>query len=213
MTAAPSLARASLKFKPLPQIERLHQAFELRNGVLFWRWRGDVPPKVNGRYAGKPAGWLRPDGRLEVCFDGVRYRVHRIVFAMTSGSDPLERDVDHKDRDRGWNAPSNLRAATRSENNHNSGERSDNKSGQKGVSFVGREQKWKSAIGIYGKTISLGYHSSFDVASKVYRFASAILLTEFSPYYPDALAYENEIDAMHAKGDLKFSVRERCARL
>lgn len=84
---------------------------------------------------------------------------------------PRDRDVEHRNRNRADNAWSNLRLATRSQNNMNTGLRSDNKSGQKGV---GRRQdtgRWYARITVDRRVILLGHFDSFDDAVAARRAA------------------------------------------
>lgn len=71
-----------------------------------------------------------------------------------------KRDVDHINRDPLDNRKSNLRVATRSENNLNSKIRVNNTSGFKGVNFHKITRKWRAYIGHNGKIIYLGLYKS-----------------------------------------------------
>lgn len=87
--------------------------FSLKNGQLIWK-------ESRGRKAaGFPAGTDHGDGYKTVRIDGKAHYVHRIVKEMTTGKKISSGDVDHKDRNRANNAPSNLKKVTRSENNKN----------------------------------------------------------------------------------------------
>jgi hypothetical protein len=96
--------------------------------------------------------------------DGKRIQVnmHREIMGL-SYKDP--RTVDHKyilaTTD---NRRSNLRYATRKEQNAHRGKRSDNKSGYKGVSWRKRQRKWVAQVG--GK--HLGYFVSLEDAYAAY---------------------------------------------
>lgn len=71
---------------------------------------------------GKVAGCLNKRGYWVVQVDGRQQRAHRIVYALTYGISMGELDgveVDHKDRVKGNNDPTNLRTATRSQNARN----------------------------------------------------------------------------------------------
>lgn len=67
---------------------------------------------------------------------GQPHRLSRVVFALANGRPPAH-EVDHIDRDRGNDHPSNLRDATPSENCLNRGLRSDNATGHPGVRYIG----------------------------------------------------------------------------
>lgn len=86
--------------------------FTTKGGKLYWR-------KSNGRQAaGSEAGTNHGDGYRTVRISGKAYYVHRIIKEMTTGK-KLSGEVDHKDRNRSNNKPSNLKKANRSQNNKN----------------------------------------------------------------------------------------------
>ncbi|WP_313063301.1 MULTISPECIES: HNH endonuclease [Atlantibacter] len=62
--------------------------------------------------AGQEAGSLDNYGYYIVKVDGVKYRNHRIIWSMLNGDIPKGLTIDHIDRNRSNNAPSNLRVAT-----------------------------------------------------------------------------------------------------
>jgi len=59
------------------------------------------------------------DGYWRVTIKGSSYRIHRIIWALTHGRDPLELVVDHRDGDPQNNHPDNLRACNEAENLQN----------------------------------------------------------------------------------------------
>lgn len=88
--------------------------------------------------------------------------------------------VDHEDRN-GLNnrRSSNLRLADRCQNQWNRGASKRNTSGTKGVSWSAREGKWRAAISVKNKFVSLGYFDSKEAAAAVYASASAAMHGEF----------------------------------
>ena len=88
---------------------------------------------------GKETWWKGSNGYYNFDVNKKSYLVHRAIFLLVNGY--LPEMVDHKDRNRLNNLPSNLRAATRSQNMLNTELRTDNKSGCKGVNLVG--SKWQ----------------------------------------------------------------------
>src|SRR5215472_4698758 len=87
-------------------------------GELWWRERPGNP-SFNVQFAGKPAGSIDPStGYLRLMLDGTHQYVHRIVWLHTKGR-LTSKDLDHIDGDKTNCAISNLRVATRTQNNAN----------------------------------------------------------------------------------------------
>lgn len=110
--------------------------------------------------------------------DGVNRTVylHRFLLSATDGI-----EVDHKDGD-GLNnrRSSNLRAATKSQNMHNSGLFKNNKSGIKGVTFDKESGKWKAHIAVHGKQNTIGRYDTLELAYQARCEASKRLHGEFA---------------------------------
>jgi len=129
---------------PVP-LEYLRQRFELRpnDGLLIWLTRPlehfatrGAWATWNKRFAGEAVALPIKDGYLRTRLNGRDISVHHIVFALTTGAWPAD-EIDHRDGDPGNNRPSNLREATRVEQNQNRKLRDDNTSG---AIDVGRRQ-------------------------------------------------------------------------
>lgn len=146
--------------KPLPSPEVLRQLlrYEPETGKLFWRERGvewfvDKPGRSrqhsctlwNNRYAGSEAKSDNGKGYLRIGLMGGRYKVHRVVWAMTYGEWPKD-EIDHINGIKTDNRISNIRHSDRSGNVRNVGLRSDNTSGYKGVCWCKASQKWRVTI-------------------------------------------------------------------
>jgi hypothetical protein len=125
----------------------LHELFEYRDGKLYWKQPG------KSRQMGKPAGSVIGDGYACIRIKYKLYRVHRLVWVMY-GNEPVPY-IDHINGDKLDNRIENLRAATHSQNCMNRCQRSDNKSGVKGVRL--KKGKWYGSIMFNGKTHSAGY--------------------------------------------------------
>ena len=95
---------------------------------------------------------LRKDG------SGKTHRVHILVAFAFLEKKEEHTQVDHIDRNRGNNMLSNLRWATRSENNRNASKSKNNTSGIQGVHFDKKGNRWISTW--YGEK---KYTKSFSV--------------------------------------------------
>ena len=115
--------------------------------------------------------------------------MHREVNKTPEGM-----DTDHINGDTLDNRKVNLRTCTRSENMMNSGLRSDNSSGFKGVSWNKRAKKWVAYIrSSPGNRVYLGLHDDVDDAVRAYNEAVIKYHGEF--------AYQNEIHGASAVFD------------
>ena len=101
-------------------------------------------------------------------------RMHRIVLDA-----PPEMDVDHKNRDSLDNRRANLRLATASQNGHNSGIRSTNRTGFRGVHPTGKN-RFSARIHVGGKRVDLGIFNTLEEAALAYNEAAMYHLGEFA---------------------------------
>lgn len=100
--------------------------YEPDSGDFFWL------VDLGTARAGRQAGATRPDGYVVIRIHKKLYYAHRLAWLYMTGEWP-PRLVDHDDRDASNNRWSNLRCATRSQNNANSMGRQRNQTGWKGV--------------------------------------------------------------------------------
>lgn len=153
--------------------------------------------------AGEIAGSFRRDGRLSVSVGYRRYLVHRLIWLIVHGEWPPA-DVDHINNLRNDNRISNLRLATRSENNQNAKLRRSNSSGFQGVSQDKRRGKWVAEITANGRRVRRGGFDTPESAHAAYLVAKA----ELHPFQPtpqtnrvevrDAITAKLIVDAMNA---------------
>jgi hypothetical protein len=88
--------------------------------------------------------------------------MHRLI--MNADEEVL---VDHRDHNGMNNLESNLRIATRSQNNQNKkSARSDSKTSVRGVTFDKESNKFKAHIAINGKQKTLGRFTDIEDAKK-----------------------------------------------
>lgn len=95
-------------------------ALELRERLQYdpntGRWVWLKTPRAG--FEGKPAGSIDAKGYWVIKIDGQTYKASRLAYLYMTGEWPLD-EMDHVDR-KPWNdCWSNLRPATRSENNIN----------------------------------------------------------------------------------------------
>ncbi len=146
-------------FKPLPSLARLDCLFEVRDGSLYNRIDR---PRAN---KGVEAGAINTGtGYRFVCVDYVKYKVHRIIWAMVHRRDPGQMVVDHIDGNKLNNDPSNLRLLTKSHNALNAKRFGHNTSGCTGVSWYARDRRWVAKGKLDGKVFSLGRFLTKDEA-------------------------------------------------
>lgn len=169
----------------LPSLDYLRQCFELdiESGSLTWkaRPREHFPTERGwlvflGAYAGKRADHLGPHGYRRVSVDGDRYAAHRIVWKMVHGTDP--ETIDHINRDRSDNRPSNLRSCTEHENALNRPMHKNNRCGVKGVHAC--NGKWRAMIRFEGRSRHIGLFETLEEASAAYKAEAARLFGEFA---------------------------------
>ena len=120
-------------------------------------------------------------GYIVIGFKGKKYKAHRLAFGfhlgIIVGSDY---EVDHINLIKDDNRFSNLRIATRAENQWNRTVYSSSKSGMKGVYFNKRINKWSGEVKYNGQRIFLGYSDNPDDIYEKYRDVSSRLRGEFN---------------------------------
>jgi hypothetical protein len=88
--------------------------------------------------------------------------------------------VDHKNMDGLDNRKVNLRPATGSQNCANQGNRKNNTSGYKGVTWSKSHKKWQAQIRHKYSRIFLGHYSDIEEAARAYDAAAIRLFGEFA---------------------------------
>jgi HNH endonuclease/AP2 domain len=141
-----------------------------------FRWRKCFHNKIR---AGDLAGTIQAQGHRFICIDRRCYREHRLAwFYMTGRWGPP--NIDHLDGDPSNNRWSNLRRATRSQNNANRRRPRNNTSGFKGVHLCQSSGKWRALIGKNGHIIHLGRFPTPQAAHEAYVAAARKLFGEFA---------------------------------
>lgn len=141
--------------------ELLHELFDYKDGVLYWKL-----DRANGKVkAGDVAGSKKPDGRIIISINHKMYKAHRLIFLYHHGR--LPKLVDHDDNNNLNNRIENLRDATKGQNAYNSKLSKANKSGVKGVFWYKRDSKWKVKLRVNGKSKDFGTYFDIDYAKFV----------------------------------------------
>ncbi len=160
------MAKADLTAERLREL--LH--YDPDTGVFTWI----NSSKIRGHCvkAGSVAGTKFGHKYVRIGFSGVRYYAHRLAWLYVYGFFPNE-VIDHINGDGHDNRISNLRAATRAQNQQNMKIHKDNSSGFLGVSFHKNRGKWAARICIGSKPKHLGMFSTAEAAHKAYLLAKS----------------------------------------
>lgn len=146
-------------------------------GVFRWRRRQDVGLAWNNRNAGKIAGHVSVKGHVHVMVNRQRIYAHRLAWLIMTGGYPGA-DIDHINGDKSDNRFSNLRAASRAENNYNRAIQRNNKTGVKGV--YPYKNRFRSQIVVDGNIKHIGVFGTLDEAKAAYEKAAAQYHGEFA---------------------------------
>ena len=106
-------------------------------------------------------------------------RKNKYMHRELMGS-PKGLQIDHINGNRLDNRRSNLRVVTVGDNRKNTGIRSDNTSGYKGVSWDKKNSKWKVAIYVNSKYVHLGRFTDIEDAALAYNTAALEYHGEFA---------------------------------
>ena len=145
-----------MKYAPLPSQSELLSLFDYRDGVLYWK--SPTSTKINvGDKAGSFCNTLK---YCHIRINNHKYRLHRIIWKMFKGYDPVE--LDHINRIKHDNRIENLREVTGSQNLYNRGASKNTASGVKGVSFDSASKKWRVRIYVEKTQLYLGLYDNFE---------------------------------------------------
>ena len=155
--------------------ERVRELLEYDQDTGVFRWRRTVGKRLSGTVAGHQKHCPK-DRYWMIMLDGKRYMAHRLAYLYIYGYIP--KVVDHVDNDPLNNRIRNLRAATISQNNANTGKKATNSSGYKGVSL--QKERWIASINKDGKRIYVGAFDTAEEAHKAYQLAAMKIFGEFA---------------------------------
>lgn len=177
--------------KELPSAEYLRECFVFfkGTGLLIWKSRprhhfvDDRSWKIwNTKHAGSDAR-MKSENRYLVTVRNRKYRLHRIIWKLVTGSDPIQ-VIDHIDCNPLNNMWSNLREATFSQNLQNSAGHKDHLF-PKGVSP--HRDRWQAHIKVGDHREYLGLFDSIDEAAAAYVAAGKRLHGDFFRSKPTIL--------------------------
>lgn len=146
--------------------------YDPESGLFRWRkkrWRSA---------AGSVAGCRHVGGYIKIVVKQHRLLAHRMAWLYVHGVWPPE-EIDHIDGNRANNAISNLRLASRAENQCNTGVPRNNTTGHKGIKFDARRGMWSAEIQYRRTRKWLGHFKSAEDASASYQAAARELFGEF----------------------------------
>jgi len=154
--------RDELKFRPIPKDIGDYVAYseESSTGLI------NKVDRTHHSKKGQEIGFEN-QGYYRFKFGQKLYSNHRIIYFLNTGIDPEEKTVDHEDGDSLNNKISNLRLATRSQNQDNRKKQKNNKSGATGVFFRKSMQTWEPYIVKGVRQLSLGRFKNKDKAVAV----------------------------------------------
>jgi hypothetical protein len=157
--------------KTLPNLALLQEIFaidELSPSGLIWK-----KPRSKRLKAGAVAGYKNQRGYWVVGINfpnPKNYLVHRIIWFISTKTDPGASLIDHIDQNTSNNKITNLRLATHKTNklNRPKPKNKNSKSIYKGVCFEKKTNKWYSRIHYEGKRYYLGTFNTELEAAKAY---------------------------------------------
>lgn len=120
--------------------------------------------------------WISANGYPVTKFEGKEVRLSRLLLSPI----PEGKEVDHIDRDILNTQRSNLRVATRSQNNANNSKRTGTTSIYKGVYFNKFASKWHAQITKDNRPIHLGYFNTEIEAARARDKVALELFGEFA---------------------------------
>ena len=121
--------------------------------------------------AGRIVGSKMKNGYLYITLNRRQILSHRAIWVMVYGVNP-DCDIDHINGDREDNRLTNLRLATRGQNNINSLKQRNNTSGHKGAYYDKRRGYWNAEIWVDNKKKYLGGFPTAEEAGAAYLAAA-----------------------------------------
>lgn len=140
-------------------------------GVFTW--------KAGRKFSGKSAGSINSCGYKRIWIGNREFFAHRLAWLIVTGEWPKD-EIDHINGVPGDNRWSNLREASRKQNQQNRRIHKSNRSGYKGVFKNRSGTTWSAQVYSDGKKIHVGCFQTAHEAHEAYKIASENLYREFS---------------------------------
>ena len=138
--------------------KRFNEAFEYRDGNLYWKINTNKSKKL----IGKEAGCASSGEYGVVNLDGKAYSIHKVIYCMFHGEMPIV--VDHINRIYKDHRIENLRAADHCTNNYNKQTQTNNKLGVKNVCWSKVHNKYLVQITKDRKKVFNKYFDDLELA-------------------------------------------------
>lgn len=153
--------------------EKLKKLLTYNTETGIFKWHQTAPK----RNIFKAAGSRHVKGYWTIWIENKNWMAHKLAWLYVYGYVP--EGLDHINRDRADNRITNLRLATRSQNQANTRLSTNNTSGYKGV-FRHTTGKWAASIKINKKTKFLGTFTTVEQAHEAYKHAAIELFGSFA---------------------------------
>ena len=141
--------------------QRFNEAFEYKDGDLYWK----IMTNPSKKLIGKKAGCKSSGAYGVVNLDSKAYSIHKVIFCMHHGWMPPI--VDHINLVCDDHRIENLRAATHVTNNYNKIVQKNNKVGIKNVCWSKQNKKWFVQLTQNKKRIFKAYFDDLELAELV----------------------------------------------
>lgn len=141
--------------------QRFNEAFEYRDGKLYWK----INTNKSKHLIGKEAGCKSSGEYGCVNLDSKSYSIHKVIYCMHTGEMPIV--VDHINLVRDDHRIENLRAADHHTNNYNKGVQKNNKLGMKNICWSKQNKKWWVQVRAKGKTVVSKMFDDLELAQLV----------------------------------------------
>ncbi len=158
--------------------QRLKHFLEYDPETGIWTWKVNNGPVR----AGDRAGTLRSNGYRQIRIASKFYFEHRLAFLYMIGRWP-DPEGEHRNRKPSDNRWTNLREATRTQNQQNHGE-TKSKTGYRGVYLETRTGRFYAQIKVNKKIIGLGTFDTPEEANEVRVKATVLHHGEFAYSFP-----------------------------